>query len=52
MSHYQRPAVIIIIGVASKAVDEAKERLRASFANSTIQFPKKRVTVNLSPAPN
>ena len=43
------PAVVII-GVASKAVDEAKERLRASFANSTVQFPKKRVTVNLSPA--
>ncbi|HXY18328.1 MAG TPA: YifB family Mg chelatase-like AAA ATPase, partial [Candidatus Nitrosopolaris sp.] len=43
------PAVIII-GYASKAVDEAKERLRASFANSTIQFPKKRVTINLSPA--
>jgi magnesium chelatase family protein len=43
------PAVIII-GYASKAVDEAKERLRASFANSSINFPKKRVTINLSPA--
>jgi magnesium chelatase family protein len=41
---------IIIIGYASKAVDEAKERLRASFANSSIQFPKKRITINLSPA--
>lgn len=41
---------ILIIGFASKAVDEAKERLRASFANSDIQFPKKRVTINLSPA--
>ena len=41
---------IIIIGYASKAVDEAKERLRASFANCSIQFPKKRVTLNLSPA--
>ncbi len=41
---------IIIIGFASKAVDEAKERLRASFANSDIAFPKKRVTINLSPA--
>ncbi|MGA3150732.1 MAG: YifB family Mg chelatase-like AAA ATPase [Candidatus Saccharimonadales bacterium] len=41
---------VLIIGDASKAVDEAKERLRASFANSTIQFPKKRVTINLSPA--
>lgn len=43
------PAVIII-GYASKAVDEAKERLRASFANCSIQLPKKRVTLNLSPA--
>src|SRR6185437_1520525 len=43
------PAVIII-GYASKAVDEAKERLRASFANCSMQFPKKRITLNLSPA--
>src|SRR6266576_2702676 len=43
------PAVIII-GHATKAVDEAKERLRASFANCNLQFPKKRVTLNLSPA--
>lgn len=41
---------IIIIGHVSKAVDEAKERLRASFASCSIQFPKKRVTINLSPA--
>ena len=41
---------IIIIGYASKAVDEAKERLRASFASCNIQFPKKRVTLNLTPA--
>jgi magnesium chelatase family protein len=43
------PAVVII-GHASKTVDEAKERLRASFANSSLQLPKKRITVNLSPA--
>jgi magnesium chelatase family protein len=41
---------IIIIGYASRAVDEAKERLRASFANSNLSFPKKRITINLSPA--
>lgn len=41
---------IIIIGHVSKAVDEAKERLRASFANSNIQLPRKRITLNLSPA--
>jgi len=41
---------VIIIGYASKAVDEARERLRASFANCSILFPKKRITLNLSPA--
>src|SRR5206468_13037624 len=41
---------VVIIGYDSKAVDEAKERLRASFSNCQIQFPKKRVTLNLSPA--
>jgi magnesium chelatase family protein len=41
---------IIIIGYASKAVDEAKERLRSSFANCSIVFPKKRIVINLSPA--
>lgn len=43
------PAVLII-GYASKSVDEAKDRLRASFANCSINFPKKRITINLSPA--
>ena len=41
---------IVIIGYASRAVDEAKERLRAGFASSDIPMPKKRITLNLSPA--
>ena len=41
---------VTIIGYASKAVNEAKDRLRASFANSDLPFPKKRITINLSPA--
>lgn len=41
---------IIIVGFANKAVDEAKERLRAAFHASKIDFPKKRITVNLAPA--
>ncbi|HZP55683.1 MAG TPA: YifB family Mg chelatase-like AAA ATPase, partial [Candidatus Saccharimonadales bacterium] len=41
---------ITIIGYAGKAVNEAKDRLRASFANSSLEFPKKRVTINLAPA--
>lgn len=41
---------IIIVGFANRAVDEAKERLRGAFAASKIDFPKKRVTINLAPA--
>lgn len=41
---------IVIVGVANKAVDEAKERLRGAFANSHLQLPRKRITINLAPA--
>lgn len=40
---------IIIVGLANKAVDEAKERLRGAFTNSLLVLPKKRITVNLAP---
>lgn len=41
---------IIIVGIASKSVEEAKERIRAAFTSSTIRLPKKRITLNLAPA--
>jgi len=41
---------IIIVGMASKAVDEAKERMRSAFSSSGLTFPKKRITLNLAPA--
>ncbi len=41
---------IIIVGFANRAVDEAKERLRAAFRSSQLQLPKKRITINLAPA--
>ncbi|MCX6725086.1 MAG: YifB family Mg chelatase-like AAA ATPase [Candidatus Saccharibacteria bacterium] len=41
---------IIIVGLANKAVDEAKERLRGAFTNAELKLPKKRITVNLAPA--
>ena len=41
---------ITIVGVASKSVDEAKERLRGAFSNSTSEMPKKKITLNLAPA--
>jgi magnesium chelatase family protein len=41
---------MLIVGFASKAVDESKERIRSAFANSKLDFPKKRITINLAPA--
>ncbi len=41
---------IIIVGVANKAVDEAKERIRSSFAATKLKLPRKRITINLAPA--
>lgn len=41
---------ITIVGVASKAVDEAKERLRGAFTSSKLELPRKRITLNLAPA--
>jgi magnesium chelatase family protein len=41
---------IIIVGFANKAVDEAKERLRSALANSKLELPRKRITINLAPA--
>lgn len=41
---------IVIVGFASKSVDEAKERIRGALATSNIRLPKKRIAVNLAPA--
>jgi magnesium chelatase family protein len=39
-----------IVGLASSAVKEARERVTAAIANSGFELPSRRVTVNLSPA--
>ncbi len=39
-----------IVGLATKSVDEAKERVRSAIRNSHLQFASNKVTVNLSPA--
>lgn len=39
-----------IVGLASNAVKEARERVSAALANSGFDVPSRRVTVNLSPA--
>ncbi len=38
-----------IVGLPDKAVQEAKERVRAALQNSHIEFPAKRITINLAP---
>ena len=39
-----------IVGLPDVAVREAKERVKAAIKNSDLQFPVKRITVNLAPA--
>ena len=41
---------ITIVGLASKAVDEARERVRSALKNSSSDFPMSRITINLAPA--
>src|SRR5690348_1088317 len=41
---------IVLVGLATKAVDESKERIRGAFASSKLQIPRKRITINLAPA--
>lgn len=41
---------IIIVGLANRAIDEAKERVRGAFASLGLQMPRKRITINLAPA--
>ncbi|MFH0942994.1 MAG: YifB family Mg chelatase-like AAA ATPase, partial [Candidatus Beckwithbacteria bacterium] len=39
-----------IVGLPTKAVEEAKERVRTAIVNTGIDFPAKKLTVNLAPA--
>ena len=39
-----------IVGLASKAVDEARERVKTAIKNSGFDFPAAKITVNLAPA--
>lgn len=40
----------LLVGLPDKAVEEAKERVRAAIKNSKARFPSDRITVNLAPA--
>lgn len=39
-----------IVGLGNKAIDEAKERVKSALGNSMLEYPPKRITVNLAPA--
>jgi magnesium chelatase family protein len=39
-----------MVGLPGKAVDEAKERVRAAVVNASFEMPDTRITVNLAPA--
>lgn len=39
-----------IVGLGSKAIDEAKERVKSAIANSQLEYPARRITINLAPA--
>ncbi|MDO4872249.1 MAG: YifB family Mg chelatase-like AAA ATPase [bacterium] len=39
-----------IVGMGNKAIDESKERVRSAIKNSGLDFPKKKITINLAPA--
>lgn len=40
----------IMVGLADRAVEESKERVRTAIRNSSSQFPDHKITVNLAPA--
>ena len=41
---------INVVGLPDTAIKESKDRVRAAIKNSRLNFPLKRITINLSPA--
>jgi len=39
-----------IVGLGNKAIDESRERVRSAITNSLLEYPAKRITINLAPA--
>ena len=39
-----------IVGLPDAAVKESKERIRVAFKNSQLEFPRKKIIINLAPA--
>lgn len=42
--------VIQLIGSAGKSLDESKDRIRSAFESSSLTLPRKKITINISPA--
>ncbi len=40
----------MVVGLANKSVDEAKERVRSAIKNSGLNLPPRKITLNLAPA--
>src|SRR5260370_40771374 len=40
----------LLVGLAVTSVKEARERVRSAIKNSGLEFPSRRLTVNLAPA--
>ncbi|MFA5270346.1 MAG: magnesium chelatase domain-containing protein, partial [Patescibacteria group bacterium] len=40
----------LIVGLPDKAVEQSRERVRSAIKNSNVQFPTRKITVNLAPA--
>ena len=50
-AHLQRGApAFAIVGLADRACQEAKERVRSGIASAELEWPMRRITVNLAPA--
>ena len=41
---------MVIVGSASKSIDESRERVRNALNNTKLTFPRKRIAINLAPA--
>ena len=39
-----------IVGMGNKSIDEARERVRSALRHASLEFPARKVTINLSPA--
>jgi magnesium chelatase family protein len=42
--------IFTLVGLPDRAIRESRERVRAAIQNSGLEFPQRRITVNLAPA--